>query len=69
MFAAAVWIKNVECPMNVTAARAAPRAAGWRTGCSIRAGQGVRGSRIIRGTALNGCGSGPDGLKNRVPSK
>ena len=69
MFPAAVWIRNVEWPMNVTTAVAPPRSSGRCGGSSMRAGQGVRGSRNIRGTALKGCGASPVGLKNRLPSK
>ena len=69
MLPSAVWIRNVEWPMNVTAARAPSRGGGRDGATSTRVGQGVRGSRIIRGTALKGCGTGPLGLKNRRPSK
>ena len=55
--------------MNVTVARAPSRGGGRPGATSTRVGQGVRGSRIIRGTAVNGCGTGPLGLKNRRPSK
>ena len=68
-FPAAVWIRNVEWPMKVTTASASSRGAGRRAGASMRAGHGVRRSISMRGTAVNGCGVGPVGLKNRCPSK
>ena len=40
--------------MNVTVARAPSRGGGKPGATSTRVGQGVRGSRIIRGTAVNG---------------
>jgi len=40
-----------------------------RDGSSTRAGQGVRGSRSIRGAAEKGCPAVPVGVTNRLPSK
>ena len=55
--------------MNVTTALAPSSGGGGRGGSSMRRGHGVRGSSSIRGTAENGCGGLPAGLKKRPPSK
>ena len=65
----AVWIRNVEWPMKVTTAGSRSRCGGLTGATSIHDGHAVRGSSIIRGTAVIGCSGWPPGLKKRRPSK
>src|SRR3954464_10303666 len=67
---ARVWIRNVECPMKVTAAHASASSACDCCGTTgTDAGHGSRLAAIIRGAAEIGCPLAPVGLKKRPPSK
>jgi hypothetical protein len=61
-------MRNVEWPTNVRTTFVPPTG-GVTSGCSICLGHGVRRDSNIRGAAVNGCSAGPEGLKNRRPSK
>jgi hypothetical protein len=69
MFPAAVWMRNVECPMNVRTAVESFSGSGLAGWPSTRAGHRVRGSSSSRGTLVKGWIAGPVGLKKRRPSK
>src|SRR5262249_34991497 len=69
MLPAAVWMRNVAWPTKVTTAVESASAGGCCGSSSMRFGQGVLGSRSIRGPAVTGCPAVPVGLTKRWPSK